>query len=293
MSVPLRVAIVAVGALLIVLGLGALALVRSNSDPQPSPGPSPSPTASQTQQLLLVQVLDEQEYAADNLIVGTQPPDRPELTTILTVPASLLVPAGDDTITLGMTPSVLDTLAGIKGIEGALHLTVNAGLRIDRLAFAGLVDGVDGVWLFVPSPVTLPAKDGGEPRVISPGWQRMEGVVAADYALARVPGESAQDRRDRFAGVLEAALYRLPDSPERMRQLVTSLGSMAQSTVPTEELVPFLLQVRHDLHFRQVERATLPVEVIREGIRPASVPAPEADALLDDLFPDARVDVTG
>lgn len=292
MSVPLRVAIVAVGALIIVLGLGAVALIRHDPDPTP-PGPAPSPTQSLTQQLLLLQVLDEQQYAADNLVIGVQPPGEPELTTILAVPASLLVPVDDDTVTLGTTPALLDTLAGVKGIEGALDLTVDAGLRIDRLAFAGLVDGVDGVWLFVPGPVALPGKEPGDPILITPGWQRLDGVVAADYALARIPGEPAAARRDRFASVLEAALYRLPDSPERMRQLVTSLGSMAQSTVPTEDLVPFLLQVRHDLHFRQVRRATLPVDVIREGARPASVPAPEADALLDDLFPDARTGVTG
>ena len=43
------------------------------------------------------------------------------------------------------------------------------------------------------------------------------------------------------------------------------------------------------MRFTQVQYAVLPVDVIRLGIRPASVPAPEAEALVQELFPDARL----
>ena len=74
-----------------------------------------------------------------------------------------------------------------------------------------------------------------------------------------------------------------------MRQLLTSLGSLAQSTVPTEELVPFLMTVRSDVDFGRVRTEVLPVETIRGGARPASIAAPDADALVQALFPDARI----
>jgi hypothetical protein len=78
-----------------------------------------------------------------------------------------------------------------------------------------------------------------------------------------------------------------------MRQLLTSLGSLAQSTVPTDDLVPFLKTVRAAIDFGRVRAEVLPVELIRGGARPAAIAAPDADALVQTLFPDARVTPEG
>jgi len=286
MSVAWRVTLVAVGALVIVLGLGFVALVRSEG----LPTPAPTPTDLQVEETLLLQVLDADGYARGNVVIGIEPPATDPLTVFLAVPASLLVAQGDDSVTLGTTPQSADTLAGVKAIEDSLGLRVDAGLTLDRLAFAGLVDAVDGVWVELTRPILLPAiGDETRLRVLGPGWVKMDGIAAADYAVLRIPGESETDRIDRFLGVLQDTIERMPRTNDQMRQLLTSLGSLAQSTVPTEELVPFLKSVRSDVDFGDVRTEILPVEIIRGGARPAAVAAPDADALVQALFPDARV----
>lgn len=285
MSVAWRVVLVAVGALAIVLGLGLVAVVRSEG----VPGPQPQPQPDAVEETLLLQVLDSEGYALGNVVLGIEPEDSSPLTVFLALPASTLVPAGDDSVTLGSTPSSADTLAAVTAVEDGLGLRIDAGLTLDRLAFAGLVDAVDGIWVDLDQPVLLPAVDDGEWRTVGPGWEKLDGVAAADYATLRIPGEGEQARIDRFLTVLEKTLGRLPWTREQMRQLLTSLGSLAQSTVPTEDLVPFLMQVRADVDAKETRTETLPVEVIRGGIRPASIASPGADALVQALFPDARI----
>lgn len=286
MSVARRVILVAVGALVIVLGLGLISIVRSDG----VPSPDPTPTQDQVEETLLLQVLDSDGYARGNVVIGIEPPETDPLTVFLAVPASLLVAAGDDSATLGTTPQSADTLAAVNAIEGSLDLRVDAGLQLDRLAFAGLVDAVDGVWVELDRPILLPAiGEEGRLRVLGPGWVKMDGIAAADYAVLRIPGESEADRIARFLGILEEVIERMPRTEDQMRQLLTSLGSLAQSTVPTEELVPFLMSVRSDVASGRVRTEVLPVEIIRGGARPASIAAPDADALVQAVFPDARL----
>ena len=110
------------------------------------------------------------------------------------------------------------------------------------------MDAVDGVWIELDRPILLPAiGEEGRLRVLGPGWVKMDGIAAADYAVLRIPGESEDDRIARFLGLLQEAIERMPRTEDQMRQLLTSLGSLAQSTVPTEELVPFLMSVRSDV----------------------------------------------
>jgi len=290
MSVAGRVILVAFGALAIVLGLGVVSLLTSEGVPTPNP----SPTQEQVEQTLLLQVLDGDGYARGNVVIGIEPPGTDPLTVLIAMPASVLVPQGDDSVTLGVTPQSADTLAAVTAIEQGFGLRIDAGLTLDRLAFAGLVDGVDGVWVELDRPVLLPAIGEEERlRVLGPGWVKLDGIAAADYAVLRIPGESETDRVERFLGLLEDALERLPRTDDQMRQLLTSLGSLAQSTVPTDDLVPFLKTVRADIGSDRVRAEVLPVELIRGGARPASIAAPDADALVQALFPDARVTPEG
>lgn len=239
---------------------------------------------------LLMQVLDADGYAVGNVVIGIEPEESEPFTIMLAVPASLLVPEGDDSVTLGTTPSSADTLASVNAIEQGLGIRIDAGITLDRLAFAGLVDAVDGIWVELDRPILLPGiGEDSRRRVFGPGWAKMDGIAAADYAVLRLPGESEQDQVERFVGLLVDVLERLPRSDDQMRQLLTSLGSLAQTTVPTDDLVPFLMTVRADIAFGRFSEAILPVEIIRGGGRPASVSAPDAPALVEELFADARV----
>lgn len=290
MNVAQRVIVVAVGALVIVLGLGVVSIVRSEG----APLPDPSPSTLASEETLLMQVLNADGYAVGNVVLGIEPPDVDPHTIMLAIPASLLVSVADDSGTLGTTPQSADTLAGVDAVQDGLGIRIDAGLTLDRLAFAGLVDAVDGIWVKLERPILLPAiGEQGRLRVFGPGWVKMDGIAAADYAVLRLPGESEQDQVDRFMAMLSESLERLPQGEEQMRQLLTSLGSLAQSTVPTEDLVPFLLSARDDLAFDRLTQATLPVNLIHGGSRPASVPASDAEALVEALFGDARVPPNG
>lgn len=285
MSVARRVVLVAVGAMAIVVGLGLIALLRS----QGVPGPEPSTPSAAVEETLLLQVLDDEGYALGNVVLGVEPPASLPQAIFLTLPSSLLVSAGDDSITLGRTPSAADTLAAVNAVQDGLDVRIDAGITLERLAFAGLVDAVDGLWVQLDRPVLLPTVGDGQWRTLGPGLVKLDGIAAADYAVMRLPGESEQARIDRFVGLLVGALGQLPRTPEQMRQLLTSLGSLAQTTVPTEDLVPFFMQVRADVVSGRTQSQTLPVIVIRGGLRPASVPAPEAHTLVQSLFADARM----
>lgn len=285
MSVARRVIIVAVGAIAIVLVLGAIALIPGQSAPAPAPSPSPQPV----EQTLLLQVLDADGYAVGNAVIGVEPPEREPRTVVLAVPSSLLVDEGDDSVSLGVVGES-GPQASLDAVESALGVRLDAGIAFDRLAFAGLVDAVDGVWVQLDRPILVPAiADEGRLRVLGPGWVKMDGLAAADYAVLRVPGESEEDRIDRFLSVLQDVLERLPRTDDQLRQLLTSLGSLAATTVPSDELVPFLKAVRADIAVGRLRVDTLPVQIIRGGARPASVPAPEAEPLVQQLFPDARI----
>jgi hypothetical protein len=285
MSIARRVILVAMGALIIVLSLGVVAVVRSDGVPAPQPVPTPAAV----EQTVLLQLLDADGYSLGNVILGIEPPEAEPLTIFLALPASVLVTEGDDSVTLGSTPSSPDTLAAVTAVQDGLGVRLDAGLSLDRLAFAGLVDAVDGVWILLDRPILLPAIEQGEWRTLGPGWVKMDGVAAADYAVLRLPGEGEQARTDRFLLVLQKTLGRLPRNVDQMRQVLTSLGSLARSTVPSEGLASFFVQVRSDIAAERLRSQTLPVDVIRGGLRPASVPGIGAEQLVQTLFPDARM----
>lgn len=166
MSVAQRVFVVAVGALVIVLGLGLVSIVRSEGVPVPDP----SPTVTPVEGTLLMQVLDADGYAVGNVVIGIEPEESEPFTIMLAVPASLLVPEGDDSVTLGTTPSSADTLASVNAIEQGLGIRIDAGITLDRLAFAGLVDAVDGIWVQLDRPILLPGiGEDSRRRVFGPG----------------------------------------------------------------------------------------------------------------------------
>ena len=72
------------------------------------------------------------------------------------------------------------------------------------------MDAVDGVWIELDRPILLPAiGEEGRVRVLGPGWVKMDGIAAADYAVLRIPGESEDDRIARFLGLLQEAIERI------------------------------------------------------------------------------------
>ena len=107
------------------------------------------------------------------------------------------------------------------------------------------------------------ADDGSGSVSIPAGSRVIDGVTAADYAIARAPGEGEADRMTRFADVLGRILRALPAEPDEMRQLVLSLGSLAKSTQTNEQLVQTLLDLQNDAALGDLDFVPLPTTGVR------------------------------
>ena len=262
-------------------------------DPLPTPtstvSPTPSPSVSPTdepiiledQYSLLIQLRNEDRVALGNaLSVG----GGDELASIMTIPSNLLVDVRvDGVITLGESADLDDTLGSVRAVEDTLGVRVNAGLMLDRLAVAALVDSIGGVVVTLTEPLVILDEQGSVVERIPAGAQLLDGVQAAEFVLQ--PGLSEPDRMTRVTALLDQILVRLPKEPERIRQLLISLGAQARSTVSTDELVA-IVEVLHEAAVAQrLGNTTLPVRDVRGG-KAVVLDQPAADQELWQTMPE-------
>lgn len=128
------------------------------------------------------------------------------------------LPVGGPTVDLQVFDLKSDDRALVTNDPGALRDVVGTALQrpmagaiiLDRLAFAGLVDAVDG---------------------ITTNAGRLDGIAAADYVLAN-PGN--------LDDALTALLNTLPTEPEKLDALVRSLGSAMKATTGATGVVQWL-----------------------------------------------------
>lgn len=245
-------------------------LLTRQDDPEPLPQPQPTAAPTPKSGTLLVQLRDDSGQAVVNVLLGGEPTGHTG--SELYLPSGLLVPT-PTVMRLRRTTDSNDTLAARNGVATLLRVRVDATLSLDRLALAGIVDAVDGVQVSAGA-----------------GQRRLSGVQAAQYALSDpaddTPGAIPLNART----VLEQVLKGLPESTERMRQTVVSLGSLARSSATNDELVPLLQQMRADALSNATVRAVLPVTRVGAGAGAATVPdQPGADQVLTRLFPDSRL----
>ena len=272
----------------------ALALGACTAADGSDPGPAPSTSQVPDQQpgLLVVQVLNEVDYAIDNVLIGVPPQPAKRSPRLAYLPGSVLVPgeSGEVSVTLGRTPQQPDTRAAVVALEAEFDLSIDGGLTLDRLAFAGLIDAVGGVWINVPNQLFIPRPEGELPLVVRSGWQRLNGITGADYATLRGPGEDESMTLQRFAAVFAETLRRLPATPERLRQLFTNLGSLAPSTTTTETLIDVFSQARAGMAEASDMQVFVEVALIRGGSSPASVVTERGSRTVRAMFADFKTE---
>lgn len=122
-----------------------------------------------------------------------------------TVDVQLFDLAADDRALVTNDPDDLRDAVGT-----ALQRPMAGAIIFDRLAFAGLVDAVDGI-----------TTDAG----------RLDGIAAADYALA-TPAN--------LVSAMTALLNALPEDPAKLDALVRSLGSAMKATTSATGVVQWL-----------------------------------------------------
>jgi hypothetical protein len=93
-----------------------------------------------------------------------------------------------------------------------------------------------------------------------------------------------------FPLVLDRVLRGLPADERTIGQLLTSLGSMAPTSVTNEDASHLLHLIAEGLREQQVKRVVLPITYVRGGSRPVAVmDQPAAGSVLADLFPQAML----
>ena len=141
--------------LLAVIGLGLVAwIVLSSlaSEPVDPTEPTPTPTVVAEQQTLLLQVRNDDDLGANNLIAGVGgglPPAQ------LLVASRLIVDVpGAGQQTLGQSARQLDRSASQDALSDLLALRIDGTLSLGRLALAGMVDFVGGITVDVDRAIT-------------------------------------------------------------------------------------------------------------------------------------------
>ncbi|MEZ5115780.1 MAG: LCP family protein [Candidatus Nanopelagicales bacterium] len=266
-------------------------LSRPSDPPPPTASPSPSGTATPdpVQRTLLLQVRDDDQLAVDNVLIGSG--GAPDRAAFLYQPGGLLVSVpGAGTLPLAEASQLSDTLASVQAVSDLLAVRVDGGFVMDRLAFAGLVDAVGGVSVQSRRDLVV-TDDAGEPVVVIPaGARTLDGVAASYYVTVLMPDEPESARIARFSDVLVKVLAALPDDPDLLRQLLTGLGALARSTVPTEEVADFLLSVQGEILGERSVDETLRTVALVVDEETAYLPRqPDATAQVARLFPDAAL----
>jgi hypothetical protein len=278
---------------LALVGVGLLAWVLGSSlggDDQ-APEPTTSPTAEASQDTLLIQVRNDADFGADNMIAGVGA-DLPAAQVL--VPSRLIVDvAGAGQQTLGESARLLDRTASQDALSDLLALRIDGTLSLNRLALAGMVDFVGGITVDVDQPITATDEQTGVETVVVPeGTQLLNGSQAAAYALAWLPDEPEAARLARFSSVMTETVAALPDDALRVEQMLTSLGGSARTTTSTAEVADFLLQMRSGILAGGQQVRVLPTSDIEAGagLQVVRVDLAAADAMLATLLPEALLD---
>lgn len=228
--------------------------------PGPGPAPSPSPTVVTDNLTVLIQA-STREGARGNILTAVQPdPQRARnLSVLLSMPHNLVVAApGAEQQVLADTIGSLDTLRPTAAVAATLGVHIDASWRLDRKALAGLVDSVNGVTVEVAQRLRIRDEDDQLVVTLRPGTQRLSGTNASWYAVGDVIGNSESAQAARFADVVTKTLARLPDDDLAIRESLTALGTLAPSTIATQDLASYLAELSAGIRQGATTAATVP-----------------------------------
>lgn len=283
-------------------GLAFLALYLLTPDREPPPGPSPAPSPSPTvvtDNLTVLIQASTREGAMGNMLTAVQPLPQgaANRAVLLSLPHDLVVAApGAEEQVLADTIGSLDTLRPTAAVAATLGVHIDASWRLERKALAGLVDSVNGVVVDVSERTRIRDEDSQLVVALRPGVQRLSGTTASWYAVGEVIGGTDSQQAQRFAEVLTKTLARLPGDELAIRESLTALGTLAPSTIATQDLAAYLNELSGAIRQGALTSATLPTTSFLEG--PADLrwtDFEEATPLLRRTLPDSlwQADVDG
>lgn len=277
---------VGVGALVLVCVAIAILVNRNGSaQPNPTPTPSPSVTKSDTQQTLLFAVRADSGLIADSVGLGARVQGAALTGSWLSMQPGLAVDVADlGQVTIAdRGPASPEDTGLIVGNQ--LGIDLEDVVILDRLAFAALVDAVNGVQVEVKQPIVVVMPDGKTKVLVRAGRRTLYGPAAADYVVTLLAGETQAERMARFDEVLRQVIVKLPPTGDRTRDILASLGSSSRSSGSLSRTADTLLQMRTAILDEKVKAATVPAT--REQLGPRTIYTLLPDQMLPiatDLF---------
>lgn len=238
---------------LLAVGLltGAL-LLKGEGQPTPLPAQiTASPTAASEAPIaqvnnLLIALIDSTQHIISATVLQKSSDDT--MFHVTNVDPEMLITVGDQ-------PPVKLADSGLggsfDGVDQALALAlgtpIEGSVYLQRLALAGLVDSVGGI--SVVSDDIYRVSDLGElDAYVFKGTATLDGKEASGFAMIRGRTETPEHFTDRTNQVLRAVFENMPSDQQRVEEVLSALGSLARSNVPTASVAKLIVSLRdHNL----------------------------------------------
>lgn len=288
----LLVAAAAAGVVVIAVGAWFF-LVRGDGSGSSPPTPAASEDPALRQPTMLLQLRDSDSIAVSNALLAVGGPQ--DKGTMVLIPSTLVLdaPTGG-TLPLGEVARLPDVDASATALSDLLGVRIDGTFTMSTVAFAGLVDAVGGVTAKVDVDVVGPGPSGAPSVLVPAGTRLLDGLSASRFATYLAPGEAEAARLARFQQVFRLVAAKLPADPTLIDPILTSLGSLARTTVPTTEVSKFLSRFRDQVVAEHVDYPSLPVIKLETGGAEDSFGADlEADASMVAQYLPEAVRVAG
>jgi len=209
-----------------------------------TPSPIPSPTAQPAGDInnLMIALIDSEQKIV-SVTVLRQSEDGTKFGIVNVDPATLIVPPGQGFVPIS-DAGLQGSFDGVdQAISGALGIPIDGSMYLRRLALAGLVDGVGGVT--INSENLYRVNEAGEPaEYVRFGSALLPGGPAAGYAMVKSKFETTDQFMSRTNQVLRAVFENQQGDQARVHEVLSALGSLAQSNVPTDSIARLIVELR-------------------------------------------------
>jgi anionic cell wall polymer biosynthesis LytR-Cps2A-Psr (LCP) family protein len=224
-------------------------VIRGDGQAAPLPAElTASPTATSTAEPatdinnLMIALIDSEQKIV-SVTVLKQSSDGTKFAIVNIDPNTLIVPPGQGFVPIS-DAGLQGSFDGVdQAISGALGIPIDGSIYLQRLALAGLVDGVGGVT--INSENLYRISESGEPaQYVRAGSALLAGGPAAGYAMVQSKYETTEQFMTRTNQVLRAVFENIQGDQARVDEVLSALGSLAKSNVPTESIARLIVELR-------------------------------------------------
>lgn len=238
-----------ISSILAVALLTGVFVLRGDGQAAPLPAeltasPTPRSTAEPAGDInnLMIALIDSNQKIV-SVTVLKQSSDGTKFAIVNIDPATLIVPPGQGFVPIS-DAGLQGSFDGVdQAISGALGIPIDGSILLQRLALAGLVDDVGGVT--IDSKNLYRVSEAGEPaQYVRLGSALLDGGAAAGYAMVKSKFETTDEFMNRTNQVLRAIFENQQGDEARVDEVLSALGSLAKSNVPTQSIARLLVELR-------------------------------------------------